>query len=60
MGRFLVTIPDMVCLYVLCQAVNEQWLTLDFVRIFMLMFQVGSVNCACACLCGTCVFGCDV
>ena len=52
MGRFLVTISDMVCLYMLCQAVNEQWLTLDFVRIFVLMFQVGSVNCElCACLC---------
>ena len=50
--RCLVTISDMVCLYMLCQAVNEQWLTLDFVRIFVMMFQVGSVNCElCACLC---------
>ena len=38
----------------LCQAVNEQWLTLDFVRIFMLMYQVGSVIgdlCGCLCVC---------
>ena len=38
----------------LCQAVNEQWLTLDFVRIFVLMHQVGSVIgdlCGCLCVC---------
>ena len=45
-------ISDMVCLYVVVQAVNEQWMTLDVVRIFMLMMQLGSVNCElCACLC---------
>ena len=36
----------------LCQAVNEQCLTLDFVRIFVLVYQLGSVSCdLCVCLC---------
>ena len=36
----------------MCQVVKAPWLTLDFVRIFVLMFQLGSVNgVLCDCLC---------
>ena len=35
----------------MCQAVNELWLPLEFIRIFMLVYQVGSViGDLCTCL----------